>query len=196
MSAREPSHTFHRRSSLVKALAVAERNMNFGSSLGALPAATDGSQHLALAYQSRSSISATHMALAIGSARDKSLGAQIEKNPATFNFDMKGMAESEGFEPPIALRRCLISSQVHSTGLCQLSALSKFNRCRPNRHIARRTYGTCGNCTAYRLCTQRHHAPAVNVESWQRMQSRLCGRGEECGQAVGVECTLVLCCVA
>ena len=34
------------------------------------------------------------------------------------------MAESEGFEPPIALRLCLISSQVHSTGLCQLSALS------------------------------------------------------------------------
>jgi hypothetical protein len=33
------------------------------------------------------------------------------------------MAESEGFEPPIALRLCLISSQVHSTGLCQLSAL-------------------------------------------------------------------------
>ena len=31
------------------------------------------------------------------------------------------MAESEGFEPPIALRLCLISSQVHSTGLCQLS---------------------------------------------------------------------------
>ncbi len=33
------------------------------------------------------------------------------------------MAESEGFEPPIDLRLCLISSQVHSTGLCQLSAL-------------------------------------------------------------------------
>ena len=33
------------------------------------------------------------------------------------------MAESEGFEPPIALRLCLISSQVHSTGLCQLSAM-------------------------------------------------------------------------
>ena len=31
------------------------------------------------------------------------------------------MAESEGFEPPIALRLCLISSQVHSTGLCHLS---------------------------------------------------------------------------
>ena len=35
------------------------------------------------------------------------------------------MAESEGFEPPIALRLCLISSQVHSTGLCQLSAVSR-----------------------------------------------------------------------
>ena len=32
------------------------------------------------------------------------------------------MAEREGFEPPIDLRLCLISSQVHSTGLCQLSA--------------------------------------------------------------------------
>ena len=36
----------------------------------------------------------------------------------TFSF----MAEREGFEPPIALRLCLISSQVHSTGLCHLSA--------------------------------------------------------------------------
>jgi hypothetical protein len=36
------------------------------------------------------------------------------------------VAESEGFEPPIALRLCLISSQVHSTGLCQLSYLYKF----------------------------------------------------------------------
>ena len=32
------------------------------------------------------------------------------------------MAEREGFEPPIAFRLCLISSQVHSTGLCHLSA--------------------------------------------------------------------------
>ena len=31
------------------------------------------------------------------------------------------MAEREGFEPPIAFRLCLISSQVHSTGLCHLS---------------------------------------------------------------------------
>jgi hypothetical protein len=38
----------------------------------------------------------------------------------------KVMAESEGFEPPIDLRLCLISSQVHSTGLCQLSALLYF----------------------------------------------------------------------
>ncbi len=36
------------------------------------------------------------------------------------------MAESEGFEPPIALRLCLISSQVHSTGLCQLSDYRQF----------------------------------------------------------------------
>ena len=33
------------------------------------------------------------------------------------------MAEREGFEPPIPLRVCLISSQVHSTGLCHLSVL-------------------------------------------------------------------------
>ena len=34
------------------------------------------------------------------------------------------MAERGGFEPPIDLRLCLISSQVHSTGLCHLSTLS------------------------------------------------------------------------
>jgi hypothetical protein len=38
------------------------------------------------------------------------------------------MAEREGFEPPIALRLCLISSQVHSTGLCHLSAPGRPNR--------------------------------------------------------------------
>ena len=37
------------------------------------------------------------------------------------------MAEREGFEPPIPLRVCLISSQVHSTGLCHLSAV--FTTC-------------------------------------------------------------------
>ncbi len=31
------------------------------------------------------------------------------------------LAESEGFEPPEGLTLRLISSQVHSTGLCQLS---------------------------------------------------------------------------
>ena len=35
------------------------------------------------------------------------------------------MAERGGFEPPIPLRVCLISSQVHSTGLCHLSDFSK-----------------------------------------------------------------------
>jgi hypothetical protein len=34
----------------------------------------------------------------------------------------EGMAERGRFELPIALRLCLISSQVHSTGLCHLSA--------------------------------------------------------------------------
>ncbi len=33
------------------------------------------------------------------------------------------VAERGGFEPPIDLRLCLISSQVHSTGLCHLSAI-------------------------------------------------------------------------
>jgi hypothetical protein len=33
------------------------------------------------------------------------------------------MAERGGFEPPIDLRLCLISSQVHSTGLCHLSLI-------------------------------------------------------------------------
>jgi hypothetical protein len=37
------------------------------------------------------------------------------------------MAEREGFEPPIDLRLCLISSQVHSAGLCHLSALDYSN---------------------------------------------------------------------
>jgi hypothetical protein len=46
------------------------------------------------------------------------------------------MAEREGFEPPIALRLCLISSQVHSTGLCHLSvfcfvALTRWSWCPP-----------------------------------------------------------------
>jgi hypothetical protein len=37
------------------------------------------------------------------------------------------VAEREGFEPPIALRLCLISSQVHSTGLCHLSVVWKLS---------------------------------------------------------------------
>jgi hypothetical protein len=32
------------------------------------------------------------------------------------------MAEREGFEPPIPVKVWLISSQLHSTGLCHLSA--------------------------------------------------------------------------
>ena len=62
---------------------------------------------------------------------------QNKKTPAlagVFTFSIKpcrmlsevSMAEREGFEPPIALRLCLISSQVHSTGLCHLSAYIQF----------------------------------------------------------------------
>ena len=36
------------------------------------------------------------------------------------------MAEREGFEPPVAFRLRLISSQVHSTGLCHLSQASSY----------------------------------------------------------------------
>jgi hypothetical protein len=43
------------------------------------------------------------------------------------------VAEREGFEPPIAFRLCLISSQVHSTGLCHLSALLRYLFCCPYR---------------------------------------------------------------
>ncbi len=39
-----------------------------------------------------------------------------------YNRIINLLAEREGFEPPIPLRVCLISSQVHSTGLCHLSA--------------------------------------------------------------------------
>jgi hypothetical protein len=46
---------------------------------------------------------------------------------------LDSMAEREGFEPPIALRLCLISSQVHSTGLCHLSAFV-FNHLQPYLH--------------------------------------------------------------
>ncbi len=39
------------------------------------------------------------------------------------------LAEREGFEPPIPLRVCLISSQVHSTGLCHLSVFLSYVFC-------------------------------------------------------------------
>ena len=45
-------------------------------------------------------------------------------------FLIKCMAEREGFEPPVPLRVRLISSQVHSTGLCHLSAPAPvYNNC-------------------------------------------------------------------
>ena|GEM_PF-6480672 len=47
-----------------------------------------------------------------------------------FTWTLKGMtkavAERGGFEPPIPVKVCLISSQVHSTGLCHLSVLLSY----------------------------------------------------------------------
>ncbi len=61
-----------------------------------------------------------------------SIAEPIEVKRTIDLSDLEGhdreVAESEGFEPPIALRLCLISSQVHSTGLCQLSASLKNSR--------------------------------------------------------------------
>ena len=44
------------------------------------------------------------------------------RNPPSLAGSFILMAEREGFEPPIALRLWLISSQLHSTGLCHLSS--------------------------------------------------------------------------
>jgi hypothetical protein len=50
------------------------------------------------------------------------------------------LAEREGFEPPIAFRLCLISSQVHSTGLCHLSAFGRQPLLRPEQRHRIRLY--------------------------------------------------------
>ena|GEM_PF-2603303 len=39
------------------------------------------------------------------------------------------MAEREGFEPPVPAKVRLISSQVHSTGLCHLSVSPVYREC-------------------------------------------------------------------
>ena len=55
------------------------------------------------------------------------LAEQLDASPDLWvKSRREDMAEREGFEPPIALRLCLISSQVHSTGLCHLSAYIQF----------------------------------------------------------------------
>ena len=48
------------------------------------------------------------------------------RNGSNIQYLNSLMAEREGFEPPIAFRLCLISSQVHSTGLCHLSACCRL----------------------------------------------------------------------
>ena len=48
-------------------------------------------------------------------------GSESLRFQGVIQFGGRKLAESEGFEPPVPLRVRLISSQVHSTGLCQLS---------------------------------------------------------------------------
>src|ERR1700743_1377427 len=79
------------------------------------------------------------------------------------------MAESEGFEPPIALRLCLISSQVHSTGLCQLSARPMPGNSAPSADLPQplrvylQKYGGCNpTCTL----TLRHHFSIRHLRCW------------------------------
>jgi hypothetical protein len=47
----------------------------------------------------------------------KFLFARLEGGVATLTLVVLNMAEREGFEPPIPVKVCLISSQVHSTAL-------------------------------------------------------------------------------
>jgi hypothetical protein len=53
-------------------------------------------------------------------------GRQLLQPPSNLLI-YKVMAEREGFEPPIPVKVCLISSQVHSTGLCHLSVFRMSN---------------------------------------------------------------------
>src|SRR5215472_10044677 len=72
------------------------------------------------------------------------------------------MAEREGFEPPIALRLWLISSQLHSTGLCHLSS--------PEIHFtasSRCDEVPLSATTRSPLCVRRATARAANAHNTQ-----------------------------
>ena len=59
------------------------------------------------------------------------------------------MAEREGFEPPIPVKVCLISSQVHSTGLCHLSALAiAWRSCHEGIWLAHDSYASVSGTPA------------------------------------------------
>jgi hypothetical protein len=58
---------------------------------------------------------------------------ELSANSGVFYLDklfiynnLDSLAEREGFEPPIPVKVCLISSQVHSTGLCHLSVVLAY----------------------------------------------------------------------
>ena len=73
------------------------------------------------------------------------------------------MAEREGFEPPVPLRVRLISSQVHSTGLCHLSALGYCDLPSRDSHRVMAEDGGPGNLVPEVRCGWRNVGPSMRI---------------------------------
>jgi hypothetical protein len=94
------------------------------------------------------------------------------------------MAEREGFEPPVPLRVRLISSQVHSTGLCHLSAfglndVAIWDGASGNRVLELRCGGrNAGPFTRISYCVSKVEATAAERDRrcWRRRVG-ISGRG-------------------
>ena len=76
------------------------------------------------------------------------------------------LAEREGFEPPVPLRVRLISSQVHSTGLCHLSAFGLSDL--PSRHAIQRMGTVVGRVTWRRNCAVAGATSALYEDNLSR----------------------------
>ena len=77
------------------------------------------------------------------------------------------MAEREGFEPPIALRLCLISSQVHSTGLYHLSAFG----------LSDRPFGVAWPATGHQTCAVAAQRRTLYEDTVLRVEGRVTSSG-------------------
>ncbi len=76
------------------------------------------------------------------------------------------MAESEGFEPPEGLTLRLISSQVHSTGLCQLSLKCGYLNEKILTVKPKLIYGSLNGCQIVNLLilhTTMTHTPLLQT---------------------------------